>query len=97
MKGIDKRKVRQRYIPQMYQPFFDKKANRSRIAQMIYPEKPDSITMFFLSQNRVKKLWKASMSIYPAKKPPVIFKNRWKGELRYFLFAGMGKDGFRKK
>ncbi|WP_313191853.1 hypothetical protein [Sphingobacterium sp.] len=81
----------------MYQPFFDKKANRSRIAQMIYPEKPDRITMFFLSKNRVKKLWKASMSIYPAKKPAVIFKNRWKGELRYFLFAGMDRDGFRKK
>jgi len=89
MKGMDKSKVRLRYMSQIYHPFFDKKAKRSRIAHMIYPEKPDNMTMFLRSQNKVKKLWKASISIYPAIKPAVILKNLWKGELRYFLFAGM--------
>jgi len=30
------------------------------------------------------------MTAYPPINPAVILRNRWKGELRYFLFAGIG-------
>lgn len=77
-------------MPQIFHPFFPKKANTINTAQRIKAEKVlVMITATWLNQ-LAKAMWNNTATINPPKMAAVILAKRCVGELvRYFLLAGI--------